>query len=79
MATIIDVAKQAGVSIKTVSRVMNNQANVRDSTRRRVRDAMASLNYSPSDAARQMRLGKSTAIGMLYSDPGSSYQSRLNQ
>ncbi len=79
MATIIDVAKKAGVSIKTVSRVMNNQANVRETTRSRVREAMTSLGYSPSDAARQMRSGKSTAIGMLYSDPGSSYQSRLNR
>lgn len=78
MATIIDVAKKAGVSIKTVSRVMNNEANVRETTRERVRHAMTSLNYSPNDAARQMRSGRSPAIGMLYSDPGSSYQSRLN-
>ncbi|MEL6360667.1 MAG: LacI family DNA-binding transcriptional regulator [Pseudomonadota bacterium] len=79
MATIIDVAKEAGVSIKTVSRVMNNEANVRDTTRRRVHEAMASLDYTPSDAARSMRSGRSTAIGLLYSDPGSSYQSHLNR
>lgn len=78
MTTIIDVAKKAGVSIKTVSRVMNNQANVRDETRRRVRQAMDDLEYTPSDAARQMRSRKSTAIGMLYGDPSSGYQSRLN-
>jgi LacI family transcriptional regulator len=78
MTTIIDVAKKAGVSIKTVSRVMNNQANVRDETRRRVRQAMDELNYTPSDAARQMRSRKSRAIGMLYGDPSSGYQSRLN-
>jgi len=78
MATIIDVAKKAGVSIKTVSRVMNNESNVRDETRRRVRKAMAELEYNPSDAARQMRSGKSRAIGMLYGDPSSGYQTRLN-
>lgn len=78
MATIIDVAKRAGVSIKTVSRVMNNQANVRPQTRERVQKAMDQLDYSPSDAARQLRSGKSTSIGMLYSDPSSGYQSRLN-
>lgn len=78
MPTIIDVAKKAGVSIKTVSRVMNNQTNVRDSTRQRVHLAMEQLDYSPSDAARQLRTGKSLAIGMLYSDPSSGYQSRLN-
>ena len=78
MATIVDVAKKAGVSIKTVSRVMNNEANVREATRQRVCAAMESLDYSPSNAARQMRTGRSPAIGMLYSDPSSSYQSRLN-
>lgn len=78
MTTIIDVAKRAGVSIKTVSRVMNNQQNVREETRQRVHQAMEQLDYSPSDAARQLRSGKSLAIGMLYSDPGSGYQSRLN-
>ena len=78
MATIIDVAKKAGVSIKTVSRVMNNQTNVREETRRRVRDAIDDLDYSPSEAARRMRSGKSSAIGMLFSDPRSGYQARLN-
>ncbi|MEL7488216.1 MAG: LacI family DNA-binding transcriptional regulator, partial [Pseudomonadota bacterium] len=78
MPTIVDVAEKAGVSIKTVSRVMNNQANVREETRLRVRRAMEALEYSPSDAARSMRSGKSTAIGMLYSDPSAGYQSRLN-
>lgn len=78
MSTIVDVAKKAGVSIKTVSRVMNNQANVRDETRRRVLQAMEALSYSPSDAARQLRSGRSNSIGMLYGDPSSGYQSRLN-
>ena len=78
MTTIIDVAKAAGVSIKTVSRVMNNQANVREETRRRVHAAMQDLNYSPNEAARRMRSGRSSAIGMLYGDPSSGYQSRLN-
>lgn len=78
MTTIIDVAKAAGVSIKTVSRVMNNQANVREETRRRVHVAMDELDYRPNDAARRMRSGKSSAIGMLYGDPSSGYQSRLN-
>ena len=78
MATIIDVAKKAGVSIKTVSRVMNNEGRVRAETRRKVRQAMNQLDYTPSAAARQMRSGKSTAIGMLYSDPSSGYHARLN-
>lgn len=78
MATIVDVAKRAGVSIKTVSRVMNDHAYVRDDTRQRVTAAMRDLGYAPSDAARRMRTGKSQLIGMLYGDPSSGYQSRLN-
>ncbi|MEM8935211.1 MAG: LacI family DNA-binding transcriptional regulator [Pseudomonadota bacterium] len=78
MTTIIDVAKKAGVSIKTVSRVMNNQANVRDETRRRVREAMDLLDYSPNEAAQRMRSGKSSAIAMMYADPSGGYQSRFN-
>lgn len=78
MATIIDVAKKAGVSIKTVSRVMNDHAYVRDDTREKVNRAMRELGYAPSEAARRMRTGKSKLIGMLYGDPSSGYQSRLN-
>ena len=78
MATIIDVAARAGVSIKTVSRVMNNAANVRAKTAERVRDAMQALNYSPSTAARELRSGRSRSIGMLFSDPSSGFQARLH-
>lgn len=78
MATIVDVAKLAGVSIKTVSRVMNNHAYVRDDTRERVEQAMKSLEYRPSEAAQLMRTGKSKLIGMLYGAPSSGYQARLN-
>lgn len=78
MATIIDVAKLAGVSIKTVSRVMNNHSYVSEATRKRVDAAMQELAYAPSEAARRMRTGKSQLVGMLYGDPSSGYQSRLN-
>lgn len=78
MATIYDVAEAAGVSVKTVSRVINNNQNVSDKTRSRVVSAMDDLNFAPSAIARQMRLGKATAIGMLYGDPGSEYQAQLN-
>lgn len=78
MATIIDVAKQAGVSIKTVSRVMNNASNVRQATADRVREAMSALNYAPSKAARELRSGRSRSIGMLFSDPSSGFQAKLH-
>ena len=50
-ATIFDVADLAGVSIKTVSRVVNSEPHVRPSTRDRVDQAIAELNYTPSASA----------------------------
>lgn len=78
MATISEVAERAGVSVKTVSRVMNNYEHISAKTRKKVREAMDELSYAPSSIARQMRLGDSQSIGMLYGDPSSGYQSRLN-
>jgi len=51
-ATVFDVAGLAGVSIKTVSRVVNREPHVRPSTRERVDQAIAALNYRPDEAAR---------------------------
>ena len=53
-ATIVDVANLAGVSIKTVSRVVNREPNVREATKDRVNDAIALLNYTPNEAARNL-------------------------
>lgn len=78
MATITEVAKRAGVSIKTVSRVMNNYEHISAKTREKVQLAMQDLNYAPSSIARQMRMGDQLSIGMLYGDPSSGYQARLN-
>ena len=65
MATIYDVARIAGVSPKTVSRVLNGDAPVNDETRKAVHAAMAGLNYIPSSAARSMRSQKSGLVGMI--------------
>ena len=51
-ATILDVAELAGVSIKTVSRVANDEAHVSDAMRRRVSDAIESLGYQADEHAR---------------------------
>ncbi len=69
-ATIDDVAKLAGVSIKTVSRVVNREANVRESTRKRVDAAVAELHYSPNQSARSLASRRSFLIGLIYDDPG---------
>jgi LacI family transcriptional regulator len=53
-ATMFDVANLAGVSIKTVSRVVNQEPNVRTSTKERVDQAIAKLNYQPNQAARNL-------------------------
>lgn len=78
MTTIVEVAERAGVSVKTVSRVMNGYAHVSKKTREKVESTIAELNYAPSMIARQMRLGDTQSIGMLYGDPSSGYQSELN-
>ena len=53
-ATIDDVAALAGVSMKTVSRVMNNEPNVRPATREKVEAAVAQLDYRPNMSARSL-------------------------
>lgn len=72
-ATIHDVAEKAGVSFKTVSRVLNNEANVRPETQEKVRKAIKALDYSPSIAARILAGNKSFLIGLLYDTPSSYY------
>ena len=65
MATIYDVAQAAGVSPKTVSRVMNGDAPVSRSTRAAVEAASVELDYVPSNAARMMRSKRSGLIGLI--------------
>lgn len=62
--TLNDVAKFAGVSIKTVSRVLNNEPNVSESTLNKVKKAIAELNYVPNTSARRLSSGKSFTIGI---------------
>lgn len=60
-----DVARLAGVSHQTVSRVLNGHPNVREQTRLRVRAAIAQLGYRPNKAARALVTGKSQLIGVI--------------
>lgn len=68
-----DVAALAGVSIKTVSRVLNNEPHVQPSVRDRVRDAADTLKYIPSKSARSLRGNKSYCINLLCHSARSSY------
>lgn len=63
--TIFDVARMAGVSHQTVSRVLNDLPNVRASTRERVEQAIRQLNYVPSQAARALVTRRSRTIGLV--------------
>lgn len=67
MATIYDVARVAGVSPKTVSRVLNGDAPVKKHTKEAVNKAIAELSYVPSTAARAMRSNKSGLVGLITS------------
>jgi LacI family transcriptional regulator len=75
--TIHDVARHAGVSPMTVSRVINGEQNVRDSTRVRVREAIAALGYAPNPAARSLAKAQTLRIGLLYSNPSAAYLSEF--
>lgn len=71
--TIDDVAALAGVSIKTVSRVVNREANVRESTREKVEQAIAQLKYRPNVSARNLASHHAHLIVLVYDDP-SAYE-----
>jgi DNA-binding LacI/PurR family transcriptional regulator len=76
-ATIYDVAKEAGVSIATVSKVINNTGNMRDSTRHKVLETMKQLNYYPSVMASALT-GKSTGtLGLLVPDISNPFFSEM--
>ncbi len=68
MTTIQDVAQRAGVSISTVSRVLNGTAFVKEEVKQRVEAAIQELHYQPSAAARSLRVNHSRIIGLLISD-----------
>ena len=68
MTTMRDVARVAGVSAKTVSRVFNEDPHVTEATRERVRWAMQKLNYVPNLLARSFRAGADAAVGLAVPD-----------
>ena len=71
--TIKDVAASAQVSLKTVSRVINDEPSVQARTRERVRQAIAELGYQPDPSARSLRSAQSYAIGLIYDNPNPYY------
>jgi LacI family transcriptional regulator len=75
--TIHDVARKAGVSPMTVSRVVNGERNVRETTREAVLAAVKDLRYAPNPAARSLAGAQNARIGLLYSNPSAAYLSEF--
>ena len=66
--TLRDVAREAGVSIKTVSRVVNEEPLVNEATAARVADAVKRLGYRPNELARSLKGQRSGTIGLVIDD-----------
>lgn len=76
---IYEIAKDAGVSIATVSRVINNSGPVSEKSRKKVNDAIRRLNYVPNSNARSLSTSTSTAIGVVIPDINNPFFSLLLQ
>ncbi|QAA23043.1 catabolite control protein A [Sporolactobacillus terrae] len=76
-ATIYDVAREAGVSMATVSRVVNGNPNVKPTTRKKVSEAIKRLGYRPNAVARGLASKKTTTVGVIIPDISSVYFSEL--
>ncbi|RLK63972.1 catabolite control protein A [Atopobacter sp. AH10] len=75
--TIYDVAREAGVSMATVSRVVNANANVKPTTRKKVLEVIDRLDYRPNAVARGLASKKTTTVGVLIPDVTNLYFSTL--
>jgi LacI family transcriptional regulator len=71
--TLADVAERAGVSVMTVSRVVNDRPGVGEGTRERVRNAIAALGYRPNIVARGLKARRSRTIGLIVPDVTNPY------
>ncbi len=65
MTTLKDVARESGLTVTTVSRVLNNRGYISDDARRRVHDAVKKLDYHPNEAARSLQNKPSNTIGVI--------------
>lgn len=73
MANIKDVANEAGVSVTTVSRVMNNRGYISEKTRKKVYDAMDKIGYQPNELAKNFFRQKTNIIGLILPDISISF------
>jgi Transcriptional regulators len=78
MSTIKDVAKMAGVTVTTVSRVLNNKGYISDTTRKKVHHAINELDYKPNEIARSLFRKKSNLIGLIIPDVSHPFFAELS-
>lgn len=78
MPTILDIARHAGVSSATVSRVINSSGYVGEETRRKVEDAIEQLNYSPNKNAQHLRTGSTKNFGIISTQFNDTAVARIN-
>jgi len=79
LSSITDVARSAGVSIKTVSRVLNNEPNVTEKTRDKVQEAVKALEYRPNFSARSLAGNRSYLLAMVYDNPSMEYITHMQK
>jgi len=72
-ATLLDVARRAGVSASTVSRILNGTAKVADAKRQKVLEAIKALNFTPNQLAQNLKSGNSMTIGIVVQDISSPF------
>ena len=77
MATIVDVARLAGVTPTTVTRVINNRGYISEKTKKRVQEAMDELGYQPNEIARSLTKQKSNTIGVIVPHISHPYFAKL--
>jgi LacI family transcriptional regulator len=77
--TMKDVASRAGVALKTVSRVVNDEPGVTPETANRVRNAINELGFRRNDSARLLRKGQTASIGLIMEDIGDPFYSALSR
>ncbi len=77
MATLKDVAEEAGLAVSTVSRIINNRGYISDNARKKVEDAMKKLNYQPNELARSLQKKTTNTIGLIVPYINHPYFSRV--
>jgi hypothetical protein len=78
-ATLRDIATIAGVSMQTVSLVINNSGSISQAVRNRIQEVARSVGYIPNNSAKAMRTGRSQTLGLIINDLGHPYWAEYAQ